>query len=195
MGAGYTEQPHQRLPRGLVAKLLAIRAEQYGKNHRFTAALIACREADWGVPAIAAALGMEPKAVARRICRGRRHPAARAARERLLLDIPAPPVPADKHPRTARKGETQLPQHITEHLLQLRAVSCGYRPTLPADHPARAAGAHLVADILHLLALTDRQGERIYTARTIAETLGVTRGSITNWIAAHGDTVLLAAAA
>lgn len=150
----YARRPHQQLPAGVAAWLRTIRssgtgASLRGRNHTLTAALIAVRDADWGIPAIAAALGMDPRSVARRICRGRHQTNLPV----LGYRVPAAPVPAiRKQQRLPDMPEALAGPLRAAYTLADRRRKTGHEP----NHPAVAAAEHL--DLLIIDAL--RRGYR-----------------------------------
>lgn len=152
----FTTNPHQQVPEDLARALRNIRSRRYPLGP----ALLACREAEWGVPALAAALDMKPEAVAKQIERARAaeqsesadvRQRARECRTLVGMDIPAPPLRADEHPDTGQDPGPELPAWWVRHLRDLRGVATTLRGNAPASNPARIASVHLAADIDHLL--------------------------------------------
>lgn len=173
----YTTKPHQTLPASLVRKLCELRDQRVGRNHVFTAALCAVRDADWGVPAIGVAVGMDPHSLSRRINRGRHHPKVQDALVELNFPIPRSLVPADAHPDKQSSGVsgTPVPEHITAHLRELRALARRRRRHMPPDSEIVRAAEHLDFDITVLLGT--------YELTQIAYAIGVTPAGILNRLA------------
>lgn len=171
---GYTKNPHQTIPYQVTVLLRDLQDVRSRSNHAFTAALIAVRDADWGIPAIGAATGIGPLTVARRIFRGRHHPLVQAQLVALDLHIPQAPVPALTHPALAA---TVVPEHIAEHLRQLQQQGRWRRYGMPSDHPARRAAEHLAADIAGLA--------KTYSMTQLAKAVGVTMPRVARWIQNH----------
>lgn len=167
-GNRWTRNPHQTLPDDLAGALRDLR------QHRgqLGAALVACRDAEWGVPALAVALDMKPAAVARQIQRAR-HAGVEVDLSGLL--IPDPPLPAI-HQRPAGPA---LPATVAMHLRELHAVARCNRGYLPPDDPRRVASAHLATDIDHLV----RTG---HSKRGICGVLGVTGRAVDQLLERHG---------
>lgn len=171
-GPHWTSNPHQTLPNDLAEALRGMR----GRGGRLGAALAACRDADWGVPSLAAAVAMKPAAVAQQILR------ARKAGDVGLpgVAIPRPPVPALQHPDSTNWEGPELPAGCAEHLREVYAAIDGrVRAYLPDDHPRRLAARHLAADIRQL------RDAGIRRAR-IGAALGISRQGVDVFVQRHG---------
>lgn len=168
----WTENPHQTVPAELAAALRALRG-----RGQLSAALAACRSASWGVPALAAALQMNPSAVAQRIARARKADAA--AVDGLV--IPKPDLPAEAHPNTGLSGgpNPPLPYAAAEHLRALRVNSHRINGATPHDHPLRVNARHLAEDIHLLLG-------KGYRKSRITEALGITQRAVDHILERHG---------
>jgi len=169
----WTEAPHQTVPAELAAALCALRRQGDG---RLNAALVACRDASWGVPALAAAVKMTPAAVAQRISRARRD-------QNTVSDlvIPTPDLPAEAHPHSGLSGgpNPALPYGVAAHLRALRVGSQRINGWTPHDDPLRVNMRHLVEDINLLL-------EKGYRASRVAQGLGVTQRAVDHLLERYG---------
>lgn len=170
----WTPNPHQTVPDDLAAQLRTYTRQRRGP---LGAALAACRDADWGVPALAVATGMSCDAVAQQICRARRAGTTTVPG----LHIPAPELTADEHPSKSGRDlpNPALPPGCAEHLAEQLEKARQVRWSMPADHPARVAAEHLAADIALLLA-------RGYRKSRITKALGVSYRAIDGRLERYG---------
>lgn len=174
----YTDDPHQILPDPVVAQLRIFQAVSAGANHLLTAAMIKVRDADWGIPCIAAALDMNPRAVARRVARGRRHPGVNFDLSRF--EVPPPPVPADQHPN---RGELPpLPEELAAPLRELYPLAVQCRGGMGANDPRTVAAHQLAARISALRKMGYRDSQ-------INRALGVSPGMVGNRMSRWGGRI------
>jgi hypothetical protein len=169
----WTSNPHQVIPVPLANSLRYLRTQR-GK---IGPALAACRAAGWGVPALSAATGMTPEAVAQQITRARKGGVAVVP----WLEIPKPKLMAEQHPLNGVNGGPirPLPTLAIAHLRALHKMASRVRAQMPANHPARQCAAHLAEDIAGLLKLGYRKGH-------ICRALYITYRAVDQLLERHG---------